>query len=118
MLEDQIHTAFGEVINGEELTSARSHYVKARRFLEGPVPDFENCCKESVCSIEALATAMTGERDLPKAIRKAAAAGHIPKPLDDMVIKLYAYRATSQVSATVRPTRLRFGERKQNCSST
>ncbi|MGZ4287997.1 MAG: hypothetical protein ACXVHB_26820 [Solirubrobacteraceae bacterium] len=92
VLEERIHTAFGDVIAGEDLAAARAHYIKARRFLEGPVPDYENCCKESVCSIEALATAMTGERDLPRAIKKAVGATRIPKPLDDMIIKLYAYR--------------------------
>ncbi len=92
ILEDRIHTVFGQVVASDDLSAARTHYAKARRFLEGPVPDYENACKESVCSIEALATAMTGERDLPSAIKKAARAGRIPKPLDDMVVKLYAYR--------------------------
>lgn len=92
VLEERIHTAFGDVIASEDLAAARAHYAKARRFLEGPIPDYENCCKESVCSIEALATAMTGERDLPRAIKKAVGAGRIPKPLDEMVLKLYAYR--------------------------
>ena len=35
---------------------------------------------------------MTGERDLPSAIRKATNAGLIPRPLDEPIIKLYAYR--------------------------
>lgn len=92
ILENRIHTVFGQVVASDDLRAARTHYAKARRFLEGPVPDYENACKESVCSIEALATAMTGERDLPRAVKKAASAGRIPKPLDEMVVKLYAYR--------------------------
>lgn len=92
ILDEQIHTAFGDVLSDEDLASARRHYGKAKGFLEGREPDYENSCKESVCTIESLATALTGEKDLPTAIKKAARAGLIPRPLDDMIIKIYAYR--------------------------
>lgn len=35
---------------------------------------------------------MTGERDLPSAIKKATQADLIPRPLDELIFKLYAYR--------------------------
>lgn len=92
ILDEQIHTAFGDLLSDESLASARRHFSKARGFLEGREPDYENSCKESVCTIESLATALTEERDLPTAIKKAARAELIPRPLDDMIIKVYAYR--------------------------
>jgi hypothetical protein len=92
LLDEQIHTAFGDVLSNENLASARRHYGKAKGFLEARQPDYENSCKESVCTLESLATALTGEKDLPMAIKKAARAGLIPRPLDDMIIKIYAYR--------------------------
>jgi hypothetical protein len=92
VLDEQIHTAFGDVLSGEDLASARRHYGKAKRFLETREPDYENSCKESVCTIESLATTLTGEKDLPTAVKKAARAKLIPRPLDDMIIKIYAYR--------------------------
>lgn len=92
VLDEQIHTAFGTVLTAEDLASARRHYGKAKGFLKRREPDYENSCKESVCTIESLATALTGERDLPTAIKRAAREGLIPRPLDDMIIKIYAYR--------------------------
>jgi hypothetical protein len=92
VLDEQIHTAFGDVLADEDLASARRHYGKAKALLEGREPDYENSCKESVCTIESPATALTGEKDLPTAIKKAARAELIPRPLDDMIIKIYAYR--------------------------
>jgi hypothetical protein len=92
ILDERIHTAFGEVLSGENLASARHHYGKAKGFLETREPDYETSCKESVCTIESLATALTGEKDLQTAIKRAARAGLIPRPLDDMIIKIYAYR--------------------------
>ena len=92
ILDEQIHTAFGDLLSDESLASARQHYGKAKGFLQGAEPDYENSCKESVCTIESLVTALTGEKDLPAAIRKAAHAEMIPRPLDEMIIKIYAYR--------------------------
>jgi len=92
ILDERIHTAFGDLLTDGNLASARRHYGKAKRFLEGAEPDYENSCKESVCTIESLVTALTGERDLPAAIKKAARAELIPRPLGEMIIKIYAYR--------------------------
>jgi hypothetical protein len=92
VLETQIHTVFETSIRDADLDAARIHYAKARRHLDAAEPDFENSAKEAVSSVEALAVVMTGERDLPAAIRKATQAGLIPRPLDDLIVKLYAYR--------------------------
>lgn len=92
VLDERVRTAFGTVLEADDLSSARRHFTKAKGFLEGRSPDYENACKEAVCTIESLATAMTGEKDLPAAIKKAAREGLIPRPLDDMIIKVYAYR--------------------------
>lgn len=92
ILDEQIHTVFGNVLTSGDLSAARRHYGKAKGFLQGREPDYENSCKESVCTIESLVTAMTGEPNLPAAIKKASRAGLIPRPLDDMIIKVYAYR--------------------------
>lgn len=92
VLETQIHTVFETSIRDSDLDAARIHYAKARRHLEAEEPDYENSAKESVSSVEALAVAMTGERDLPAAIRRATQAGLIPRPLDELIVKLYAYR--------------------------
>jgi hypothetical protein len=92
LLDEQIHTAFGTVLTSGDLSAARRHYGKAKGFLEGRDPDYENSCKESVCTIESLVTAITGEANLPAAIKKASREGLIPRPLDDMIIKIYAYR--------------------------
>lgn len=92
LLDEQIHTAFGSVLSSTDLAAARHHYTKAKRFLEQSTPDFENSCKESVCSMESLVTSLTGASDLPGGIKLAARRGLIPRPLDDMIIKVYAYR--------------------------
>ena len=91
-LEKQIHTSLGEILAGSALHSGRIHYAKARRFLHGAPPDYENACKEAVCCLEAVATALTGERDFPTAMKKARAAGLIPPPLAEIAVKVYAYR--------------------------
>jgi hypothetical protein len=92
VMDQQIHTVFGTTLAESELHAAREHYSKAKRHLDSSTPDYPNSCKESVCMLEALATALTGEADLPKALRRAVAEGLITKPLDEVVIKLYAYR--------------------------
>jgi hypothetical protein len=92
VLDQQIHTAFGSTLFESDLHAARVHYSKAKRFLDSSPPDFANSCKESVSSIEAVATALTGEADLPKALRRAVAGGLVHRPLDEVALKLYAYR--------------------------
>jgi len=92
LLDEQIHTVFGDALKDSQLRAAREHYAKAKRYIYGAEPDYPNAAKEAVCSIESLAVVLTGAADLPKALRKAANAGHIPQPIAEMVVKLYAYR--------------------------
>jgi hypothetical protein len=92
MLDEQIHTVFGKTLEDEALSAARAHYRKAKRYVEGAEPDYENACKESVCTIESIVLTLAGGNDLVKALRKLATQGHIPRPIVEMIIKLYAYR--------------------------
>ncbi len=92
VLEEQVHTVFGETLDDEAFTSARTHYRKARRYASGPEADYENACKESMCAIESMVLTLTGGKDLVKDLRRLAQEGRIPKPIAEMVIKLYAYR--------------------------
>jgi hypothetical protein len=92
VLDEQIHTVFGEVVAGSKLAAARTHYAKAKRYLAGPDPDYENAAKESVLAVESLVVTLTGESDFTKAIRKATNNGLVPRPLDEIAMKLYAYR--------------------------
>lgn len=92
VLDEQIHTAFGTVIRESDLAAARTHYSKAKRYLSGPERDYENAAKEAVSSLESLVLALTGESDFARAVKKAAAADLLPRPVDEIAIKLYAYR--------------------------
>ncbi len=92
VLDKTIHTAFGQMIAESALAAPRAHYAKATRFLTASDPDYENAAKEAVSSLESLVRKMTGEPDYTRAIRKAAAAGLIPRPIDEIAIKLFAYR--------------------------
>jgi hypothetical protein len=92
VLDAQIHTVFGVALADSELDAARTHYAKAKRYLEAAVPDYENAAKEAVSSVESLVRALTAEKDYTAAIKGATRAGLIPRPLDDIAIKLYAYR--------------------------
>jgi hypothetical protein len=83
---------FGKTLGDEALSAARAHYRKAKRYVEGAEPGYENACKESVCTIESIVLTLAGGNDLVKALRKLATQGHVPRPIAEMVIKLYAYR--------------------------
>ena len=92
VLDEQIHTVFGAVISDSALAASRVHYAKAHKYLTAADPDYENAAKEAVSSVESLVKALTGETDYVRAIKKATDAGLIPRPIDDIAIKLYAYR--------------------------
>lgn len=87
------------VLGDSRLASARKHYEKALGFFRHPTkPDYENCVKEAVCSLEA-----TGKALFPSA--KAATLGdlvkwfastkeyEIPKALLKTIEGIYAYRS-------------------------
>jgi len=92
VLDEQIHTVFGQVVADARLAASRSHYAKAQRYLTAADPDYENAAKEAVSSIESLVKVLTGVSDYSRAIKKVTEAGLIPRPIDDIAIKLYAYR--------------------------
>jgi hypothetical protein len=109
VLDKQIHSAFEKTLLESDLHAARVHYTKAKNFLVSSTPDYPNSCKESICSLEAVATALTGEADLPSALRKATKQGLINRPLDEVVIKLYAYRGNEPGVAHGHPEPPRAG---------
>jgi hypothetical protein len=89
VIDKELHTAVGDILHESDLKAARLHYANARRMLG--TDDFPNAAKEAVASVEACLSSLTGENDLRKALRKATAAG-LPKPLDGVIEKLYAWR--------------------------
>ena len=89
LIDAELHTAFGSVLNESDLHTARVHYGNAKRLLRDG--DYPNAAKEAVCSVEACLSTLTGERDLKKALRLATKTG-LPKPLDGVIEKLYAWR--------------------------
>ncbi len=54
VLEEQIHSVFGHVVEAAELEASRTHYAKARRYLTAADADFENAAKEAVSALESL----------------------------------------------------------------
>jgi len=66
--------------------------IAFKRYLDSSPPDFANSCKESVCSIESVAIALSGENDLTKAIHKTVRAGFVPAAIGEAIIKVYAFR--------------------------
>jgi hypothetical protein len=89
MIDAELHTALGAVLHESDFHSARVHYRNAQRLLRGE--DFANSAKESVCAIEAYLLTITGEKDFKAALKQACKAG-VPKPLDGVIEKLYAWR--------------------------
>lgn len=59
-----------------------------------PQPDVINCVKDAIGAAEATAQVLSSKPDgmLDKLIKEWSREGIIPKPLDDMIVKLYAYR--------------------------
>jgi hypothetical protein len=92
VLDEQIHTVFGQTLSDSALGASRTHYAKAQRYLAAAEPDYENAAKEAVSSVESLVRVLTGETDYTRAIKKATDAGLIPRPIDELAIKLFAYR--------------------------
>lgn len=92
VIDAEIHTAFESVLRESDLASAREHYRKARRFLRSAEPDYANAAKEAVCAVEAMLLALTQERDFNRAVERAVRTGDVPRPLGEMMKKLYAYR--------------------------
>lgn len=78
-----------------EFEGADKHFEKAIKSLnERPNPDVENCIKDAVAAIESVGRIIVGDDKalLDDIIKNAVKKGVIPKPLDQTIIKLYAYR--------------------------
>jgi len=78
-----------------EFKGADEHFEKAIKALNvRPNPDVENCIKDAVSAIESVGRIIVGNDKalLSDIIRDMAKNGTIPKPLDQAIQKIYAYR--------------------------
>jgi len=80
-----------------EFKGADEHFEKAIKALNvRPNPDVENCVKDAVAAIESVGRIIVGDEKalLPDIIKEMAKKGVIPKPLDQAIQKVYAYRGS------------------------
>lgn len=89
------HLVLGEPI----LSGARKHYEKALQFFRSPAtPDYENCVKEAVCSVEAAAKILFPEAkaatlgDFAKWL-SASKTIEVSKTLCQTITSIYAFRS-------------------------
>jgi hypothetical protein len=78
-----------------EFKGADQQFEKAIGHLNiRPNPDVENCVKDAVGAIESVGRIITnnGKAILSNIIKDLANEGIIPKPLDEVIQKVYAYR--------------------------
>lgn len=87
------------VLGDNRLAGSRKHYIKALQFFRHPTkPDYENCVKEAVCSVEAAGKALfpsakaTTLGDLAKWFSNTEDY-EIPKALVKTIEGIYAYRS-------------------------
>ena len=94
VLESRIQET-GRLLNDPQYKSADQLWSKAVDAINRrPEPDIENCIKDAVGAVESLAHIVTGNTkgDLGALIKELASKGKIPKPLDESLTKMYAYR--------------------------
>jgi len=78
-----------------EFKGADEHFEKAIKALNvRPNPDVENCVKDAVSAIESVGRIIVNDEQalLSDIIKDMVAKGIIPKPLDQTIQKVYAYR--------------------------
>ena len=78
-----------------EFKGADEHFEKALKALNiRPNPDVENCAKDAVAAIESVGRIIVNDEKalLSDVIKKMAKSEIIPKPLDEAIQKIYAYR--------------------------
>jgi hypothetical protein len=78
-----------------EFKGADEHFEKALKAVNiRPNPDVENCVKDAVSAIESVGRILVNDEKplLSDIIRDMAKRGIIPKPLDEAIQKVYAYR--------------------------
>jgi tetratricopeptide (TPR) repeat protein len=78
-----------------EFKGADEHFEKALKALNiRPNPDVENCIKDAVAAIESVGRIIVNDEKplLSDIIKEMAKSKIIPKPLDEAIQKIYAYR--------------------------
>jgi hypothetical protein len=78
-----------------EFKGADEHFEKALKALNTrPNPDVENCIKDAVAAIESVGRIIVNDEKtlLSDIIKEMAKNKVIPKPLDEAIQKVYAYR--------------------------
>jgi len=90
------------ILRDPELQAADEQFQKAIGFFnQRPQPDVENCVKDAVGAVEALARILLGKPSiqLNDAIKEIGEQRGIHKALQQMVDKLYAYRGDAPGAA-------------------
>lgn len=78
-----------------EFKGADKHFEKALKAINArPNPDVENCVKDAVSAMESVGRIIVNNEKalLSEIIKELAKKGTIPKPLDQAIQKVYAYR--------------------------
>jgi hypothetical protein len=92
----------GMVLADPALERILKYYNKARRFFEKlETPDYENCVKDAMCSIEACIEVLTGKdasTNFDKVVKQLEGNGQrqIPVPIAQSLVKLHSYRGSAQ----------------------
>ena len=105
IVEGEIVTRFPSVVEANvqevslllqqpEFKGADEQFKKALGHLNAGKPDYENCVKDAIAAIESVARIIIGDDTLllDAIIRDLASQKIVPKPLDQVFQKLYAYR--------------------------
>jgi hypothetical protein len=98
-----------------EFKGADYLFEKALKAINArPNPDVENCMKDAVAAIEAVARIIVNDdkAKLSNIIKDLANNGIIPKPLDEVIQKVYAYRGSQPGVAhgSIRPSEATIDE--------
>ena len=87
------------LLSESRFKGADEHFEKAIKALNiRPKPDVENCIKDAVAAIESVGRILINDEKalLSDAVTSMVTEGTIPKPLDQTIQKLYAYRGNEQ----------------------
>lgn len=83
------------LLKGPEFEGADQHFEKALKASNArPDPDVENCVKDAIAALESVGRVILGDDKilLDAAIKELTRRKVIPKPLDQVLAKLNAYR--------------------------
>jgi len=103
------------LLKDEKYKSADELFKKAFDALNlRPKPDVENAIKDAICSIESVGRVILSDPKplLDGVVKELSKNGFIPKPLDEMILKLYAYRGNepSVAHGSIEPSRVSLTE--------